>query len=1065
MQNRFKASYSFNKRNIRQNYTSQEQKQNQKNTYRNLNQREIINKITDIYNYYYSYYFPSILNISKICFFEKLEKSIDEAISLITKNNINYTSINQTLIKLKDNIENKYDKDYQILSTSYQNYLNNQKKFEHIKLFRKHCARTGSIAIHPCSNRTQGNFIFIQSNDKSSSYAMCSKCRYCYKSDFILMLCISCNKKYYSTILSEKDENNLFPATWEKYHCNSMVNEIMKCIKCRNILYFDLLQNKLVCKNQKCNFISDPESILWNCSICKEEFRSKAKVYNPLEFQILKNTIHMALLLQKQARPKELPCRCEKDLNKLIFFHKEECRGLLYQGMLIDKEVIVCSKCHSINFEEKFNWICPICLTSFYLHNVNGVKPFSRKKYIINQELTKSESSSKRRGSYKKSNVYYYKNDKYIEKRINNIRAKNLITQNNENTNEISNKEILNNRENNYRKNINNRNKTADYPREIQNTNMKHYSTLKDLLKKRESSKSRNNQKLNIKNIEQNESEEIKRQPKRKHYYTSNKITEQNKIKMESYINTYIEGSKNIVSSLINNIEKEKENKNNKSPFVSPICSPKNIKKFGKYQKAQEESTGITTNKVLNGQSPNENKLFNLYNSNTNNNKTNIKKEKNQLNSFKSWQTKSNPYVKSKIINSFLVTNNINDKTEKKSCRNMINDFRTSEKYISGVDNSSFKYSILNNIKNINNFNINININTPRISKYEREENKHLNEVNKSNEDNNEKIEDEFFEKFEEKSNKRNIRESLIIERKDISLQNILITQEKLSILTKQTKIPIIQETDYTFINEIGEGTYGDVYLVENNSTSEKYAMKKIICRDYNELIKHKNELELIFSVKHENILKVLGIQFKCLDETTGLIYVLMELAYSDWNKEIKNRILAKKYYKENELIDILKQIIKGFLFLQKKNIAHRDIKPQNILLFPNKIYKIADFGEAKKSQNKADQSTLRGSELYMSPLLYKGYKYNQKTVVHNPYKSDVFSLGYCLLYAICLNLKVLENVRESSTLRSVINIINKYNINNRYSDEFMKIIYGMIEPNEEIRFDFEDLFSELNKL
>ena len=100
-----------------------------------------------------------------------------------------------------------------------------------------------------------------------------------------------------------------------------------------------------------------------------------------------------------------------------------------------------------------------------------------------------------------------------------------------------------------------------------------------------------------------------------------------------------------------------------------------------------------------------------------------------------------------------------------------------------------------------------------------------------------------------------------------------------------------------------------------------------------------------------------------------------------------------------------------------------------------------------------------------MSPLLYKGYKYNQKTVVHNPYKSDVFSLGYCLLYAICLNLKVLENVRESSTLRSVINIINKYNINNRYSDEFMKIIYGMIEPNEETRFDFEDLFSELNKL
>ena len=169
----------------------------------------------------------------------------------------------------------------------------------------------------------------------------------------------------------------------------------------------------------------------------------------------------------------------------------------------------------------------------------------------------------------------------------------------------------------------------------------------------------------------------------------------------------------------------------------------------------------------------------------------------------------------------------------------------------------------------------------------------------------------------------------------------------------------------------IGEGTYGEVFLVEKNSTSVQYAMKKIICRDYNELLKHKNEIELIYSVKHENILNILGIRLKYLDETTGLIYVLMELAYSDWNKEIKRRILAKKYYKENELIDIMKKIIKGFLFLQKRNIAHRDVKPQNILLFPNNIYKIADFGEAKNIKNKFEQSTIKGSELYMSPLLY----------------------------------------------------------------------------------------------
>ena len=160
----------------------------------------------------------------------------------------------------------------------------------------------------------------------------------------------------------------------------------------------------------------------------------------------------------------------------------------------------------------------------------------------------------------------------------------------------------------------------------------------------------------------------------------------------------------------------------------------------------------------------------------------------------------------------------------------------------------------------------------------------------------------------------------------------------------------------------------------------------------------------------------------------------------------------------------ILKQTIKGFLFLQENDIAHRDIKPQNILLFPNNIYKIADFGEAKNIKSIDQLSTLKGSELYMSPVLYKGYKFNIKSVMHNPYKSDVFSLGYCLLYALCLNLKVLETVRELTTMRSIIANINKYIMKNKYSDKLMNIIYKMIDPNEDERYDFEDLSIELNE-
>ena len=51
-------------------------------------------------------------------------------------------------------------------------------------------------------------------------------------------------------------------------------------------------------------------------------------------------------------------------------------------------------------------------------------------------------------------------------------------------------------------------------------------------------------------------------------------------------------------------------------------------------------------------------------------------------------------------------------------------------------------------------------------------------------------------------------------------------------------------------------------------------------------------------------------------------------------------------------------------------NIVHRDIKPQNILKFNNGLYNIADFGEAKEIKISKQLNTLRGTELYMSPLL-----------------------------------------------------------------------------------------------
>ena len=209
--------------------------------------------------------------------------------------------------------------------------------------------------------------------------------------------------------------------------------------------------------------------------------------------------------------------------------------------------------------------------------------------------------------------------------------------------------------------------------------------------------------------------------------------------------------------------------------------------------------------------------------------------------------------------------------------------------------------------------------------------------------------------------------------------------------------------------------------------------------------------------------MKIYNIEYKCLDCTTYSIYVLMELAQCDWNTEIKIRNKKMLYYTENEIVYILKQLIKALFYLNKNNIAHRDIKPQNILKFKNNIYKIADFGEAKKLNDSIQEATLRGSQLFMAPILYNGLKFNKKEVIHNAYKSDIFSLGYCCLYAMCLSVNILNDIREIVN-QKVLNLIIEKELNKRYSNKIIILLENMLKIKEDERYDYETIQNYLDK-
>ena len=297
--------------------------------------------------------------------------------------------------------------------------------------------------------------------------------------------------------------------------------------------------------------------------------------------------------------------------------------------------------------------------------------------------------------------------------------------------------------------------------------------------------------------------------------------------------------------------------------------------------------------------------------------------------------------------------------------------------------------------------------------------------------------------------------------------------QRKLKRVLNYRKLPLFDFDNYLIQKTIGEGTFGQLYLVLNNKTKKKYAMKELVCQDINSFENNIKSLEINYKNKHKNILDIYGIYVVISDEKLFFLYVLMALGEGDWETEVSKRIEAKKYYSEKELVYILKELTSALAFLQLKNVAHRDIKLENILLFPNedkknnefdKIYKICDFGEAKQRINyNTKHNTVRGTDYYMSPQLLDGYNKNLDYIKNNPHKSDVFSLGCCMIIAASLNYDVIDHIRNEKKQEEIDDIIKTY-LEDHYSDKFINIVTKMIIYNEYKRINFIELEKLLNK-
>ena len=1078
-----------------------------KNNNNKLNQLNIQQIISFIYNEN----FNDILIIEKTKFLKNIEIKLIDILKRQNKlSKLDYENQFSIYQKEKENINNLYEKDYSLLKKELIKYSKSPNEIKYLTNFRKHCIDLSQISLHKCSENKLGKFIEVYEEKKRKYlskkfvgkplYVICSECNKCYNINLIKMFCNCCKTEYYTSKLDENDNENILPATWKEYHCKPIiVNETMKCIKCENVLYINLYNKKLVCLNIKCNFSSDAKSIIWKCKLCHNDFTSEAKIFNPLDNKILHNSVVECLLNKEICLPQKLYCCCLIKKNTK-YFHNKKCDGELYKGLLDNKSIVVCAKCHAVNYYEKFVWICPICNIKFYY---NGKK---YKKDITNIKSTKTFYSLEK---YKNLNNNINEINKAQRNLSSNIRLyihkfndKNKMTlENNDYNNKIYNKNTFDNSKKNItEKNIeNNLNMNGfiskfKYLRKKKNSR---YRTLYDILKEKKNQRNKSINELNYNITEDINDTSYQYRLKDKIIDEDKPQTASKKLKdRKNLIQNYIYKNDIVVNININsNNIKNNDNLINISNISNSdkIISKKNI--FERIEETENE------NNIYEYESIRKNLHKKFKDDLNNNNKDNSKNleynfipNKNSIiNSIHKEKSRDISNERYKLIyNSHSIIN------EKEKMNENRNDKRESIFYKKNIRNKFFKEEKIKNntlnIKTEDNDTTQNNIENKYYRKFWKKENKI--EEKKTNSKNNKitiknsnetkvynssrlkqnKFHKKLFLEKSEQNNNNNIILNDIPEYVDNSIPiselgdigSSLISKDDFLKISKECKIPTYDENNISYIRPIGQGSFGVIYLVEEkNNKKNQYALKSILCNDLEQILKHKKEFELSYSLSHNNFIKIYNALFKYLDMTTYMLYILMERGESDWSTEIEKRSKLNNYYTEKELINILKQLVDVLCFFQKNNIAHRDIKPQNILIFKNNIYKITDLGEAKGANNNVQLATLKGSQFFMSPNLYFSFKYNGNNtkVIHNIYKSDVFSLGYCFLYAMNLNMKLIQKLREENNMINIINIIKKFGLNSKYSEKFMNIIYNMIEIDENKRLDFIELFNEINNI
>ncbi|PKB17759.1 protein kinase family protein [Flavobacterium sp. 5] len=293
--------------------------------------------------------------------------------------------------------------------------------------------------------------------------------------------------------------------------------------------------------------------------------------------------------------------------------------------------------------------------------------------------------------------------------------------------------------------------------------------------------------------------------------------------------------------------------------------------------------------------------------------------------------------------------------------------------------------------------------------------------------------------------------------------------------MNQNDPIVFLKTKDFKFIKEIGQGGTGRTILMKDEAIDEIFVCKKY--SPYNEDDKglyydyFKDEIKILYKTNHANIVRVFN-YYLYPEETTG--FIIME--YID-GKQID------KYLNENpdHLEDIFLQTIEGFKHLEEKEILHRDIRPNNILITESGIVKIIDFGFGKQVDANTVNKSITLNWRFSIPKDFEEEIYNHKTDIYFIGKlfeeiiSQIGNVNFKYSHILKKMIAINYNKRINSFFdiyRDMLNdqsidiqfTIGEKNIYQNFANDFIKI-FTTIEDNLTYETSLDKIIRNLEEL